>query len=77
MLDRTESHSLDPLAISPSAIYLSIDGLIDLKTDELTGWVPNYLRSVGIGAENKFPNRIYLQLDFSVEWSRFGEGGTF
>lgn len=77
MLDRTESHSLDPLAISPSAIYLSIDGLIDLKTDELTGWDPNYLHSVGIGAENKFPNRIYLQLDFSVEWSRFGEGGTF
>lgn len=30
MMDQTESHSLDPLAISPSAIHLSLDGLIDL-----------------------------------------------
>lgn len=67
VLDRVESHNLNLLAINPSGIYLSLDRLIDLKTDELTGLDPNDRRWVGIGEE------IHLQLDSSVEWVVLGE----
>ena len=62
---------LRPLTINPSPIYASVDRLIDLRTEWLTGWDPDYLRLVGFGAENQFPNRFGYIYNSTSVWSRF------
>ena len=64
---------LRPLS-NQSISNLFLDWLIDLKTDYLDGWDPNYLRLVGFGVEKSVskPIWIHLQRDFNMEWSHFG-----
>lgn len=71
VLDRTDSHSSGPLAINLSVIYLSIDWLIDLKTDWLTGWLGPQLPPFGGFWGRKISFRT--DLDSYTTWLQTGK----